>query len=143
MIWDWGCGGSGCRAAPLDHVQSTLLALQVVPGENLGIPHRQAQVYGGGFKALVLYAEPTRLTLGYTREDSVANGYAVHLENICVDPNLVETYRSSNAGGRAFLPALREDEVLGTAGSGDLLVAVRDRGVFFDPRSRLDWWIGF
>jgi len=38
---------------------------------------------------------------------------------------------------------LREDEVLGTASSGSVLVAVRDRGVFFDPRSRLDWWQGF
>ena len=40
-------------------------------------------------------------------------------------------------------PALREDEVLGTAPNGSVLVAVRDRGVFFDPRSRLDWWHGF
>jgi hypothetical protein len=92
---------------------------------------------------LVLYAESNRITLGYTREDSVANGYAVHLENVCVDPNLLALYQSSNATGRAFLPALREDEVLGTAGSGQVLVAVRDRGVFFDPRSRLDWWQGF
>ena len=130
--WDWGCGGRGCRAEPLDHVESTLLDLQAVPGESLGIPHRQAQIYGGGYKALVLYAESTRVTLGYTREDSVANGYVVHLENICVDPNLVEMYRNSNAAGRGFLPALREDEVLGAAGSGDVLVAVRDRGVFFD-----------
>ena len=29
---------------------------------------------------------PTRITLGYTRDDSVANGYVVHLENVCVDP---------------------------------------------------------
>ena len=91
----------------------------------------------------MLYAESNRITLGYTREDSVANGDAVHLENVCVDPNLLALYQSSNATGRAFLPALREDEVLGTAGSGQVLVAVRDRGVFFDPRSRLDWRQGF
>jgi hypothetical protein len=141
--WDWGCGDHGCAMGPLDHVPATLLTLAANPGEPLGIPHRGAQVYGGGYKALVLYAEPTRITLGYTREDSVANGYAVQLENICVDPNLLALYQSSNAAGRGFLPALREDEVLGTAGSGAVLVAVRDRGVFFDPRSRLDWWQGF
>ena len=141
--WDWSCGGSGCRKGPLDHVAATLMALAAAPGEMLHIPHRSAQVYGGGYKALVLYAEPTRITLGYTRDDSVANGYTVHLENICVDPNLLALYRSSNAAGRGFLPALREDEVLGTAAGSSILVAVRDRGVFFDPRSRLDWWHGF
>ena len=141
--WDWNCGGSGCRLGPLDHVEATLVTLAAGGGERLGIPHRRAQIYGGGYKALVLYAEPTRITLGYTRDDSVANGYAVHLEGICVDPNLVALYRSSNGAGRGFLPALREDEVLGTAPNGSVLVAVRDRGVFFDPRSRLDWWQGY
>ncbi len=141
--WDWNCGGSGCRMGPLDHVAATLVTLAAGAGESLGIPHRRAQIYGGGYKTLVLYAEPTRITLGYTRDDSVANGYTVHLEGICVDPNLVALYRSSNAAGRGFLPALREDEVLGTAPNGAVLVAVRDRGVFFDPRSRLDWWHGF
>lgn len=141
--WDWNCGGTGCRLGPLDHVAATLVTLAAGAGEALGIPHRRAQIYGGGYKALVLYAEPTRVTLGYTRDDSVANGYTVHLEGICVDPNLVALYRSSNAAGRGFLPALREDEVLGTAANSAVLVAVRDRGVFFDPRSRLDWWQGF
>jgi hypothetical protein len=141
--WDWNCGEHGCRGGLVDTGAATLLTLQAAPGEALGVPHRGAQIYGGGYKALVLYAESNRITLGYTREDSVANGYAVHLENVCVDPNLLALYQSSNATGRAFLPALREDEVLGTAGSGQVLVAVRDRGVFFDPRSRLDWWQGF
>lgn len=141
--WDWNCGGRGCRLGPLDHVAATLMTLAAAPGEALGTPHRKAQIYGGGYKSLVLYAEPTRITLGYTREDSVANGYVVHLEDICVDPNLLALYRGSNAAGRGFLPALREDEVLGTAPNGAVLVAVRDRGVFFDPRSRLDWWQGF
>jgi hypothetical protein len=64
------------------------------------------------------------------------------LANICVDPNLLALYRSSNGAGRGYLPALRNEEVLGTA-TGSLLVAVRDRGVFLDPRSRKDWWRGF
>jgi hypothetical protein len=141
--WNWSCGEHGCRGGLVESGAATLLTLQANPGEALGVPHRGAQIYGGGYKALVLYAESNRITLGYTRDDSVANGYAVHLENVCIDPNLVALYQSSSAAGRAFLPALREDEELGTAGGGQVLVAVRDRGVFFDPRSRLDWWWGF
>jgi hypothetical protein len=141
--WDWSCGGNGCQGSPLEHVDATLISLQTAPGERVGVPHRGAEIYGGGYKALVLYAEPTRITLGYTREDSVANGYVVHIENVCVDPALVALYQNSNAAGRGSLPALREDEVLGTAALGDISVAVRDRGVFWDPRSRLDWWQGF
>jgi len=141
--WDWTCGARGCAGAPLTHVDVTLVALRSNAGEALFIPRREAQIFGGGFKALVLYAEPTRITLGYTRDDSVANGYAVHVENVCVDPNLLAIYQGSAAAGRGFLPALREDQPLGTAGLGDILAAVRDRGVFFDPRSRLDWWQGY
>ena len=106
--WNWNCGEHGCSLGPLDHVAATLLTLATGTGEPLGIPHRHAQIYGGGYKALVLYAEPTRITLGYTRDDSVANGYVVHLENVCIDPNLVALYQGSNAAGRGFLPALRE-----------------------------------
>ena len=141
--WDWSCGEHGCRGPLTETGAATLLTLQANAGEALGIPHRGAQVYGGGYKALVLYAESSRITLGYTREDSVANGYVVHLENVCVDPHLLALYQSSNATGRAFLPALREDETLGTAATGQVMVAVRDRGVFWDPRARQDWWQGF
>lgn len=141
--WNWGCAANGCRGDLLTSPEVQLLGLRAASGEALSIPTRGAEIYAGGFRAMVLYAEPQRLTLGYTREDGVANGYAVHIENLCVDPNLVETYRASNAAGRGSLPALHNGEVVGVAGDGDLLVAVRDRGVFLDPRSRKDWWKGF
>ncbi len=141
--WDWGCAAHGCRGALLETPSVTLVALHMHPGEIVRIPRRGQQIYGGGYKAMVLYAEPTRITLGYTREDSVANGYAVHIERVCVDPNLLALYTASDANGRASLPALREDETIGVAAAGDLLVAVRDRGAFLDPRSRLDWWQGY
>jgi len=87
------------------------------------------------------------MTLGYTRDDTVATGYVVHLENVCVDPNLLALYRAQNdaAGFRAtgFLPALRANEKLGTAFGDEMQVAVRDRGAFLDPRSRKDWWQGY
>ena len=140
--WNWGCAEHGCRGDLLSYRDMTLVEYGANPGEPLGIPHRDAQIYGGEYKVLVLYADEGQITLGYTRDDSVAHGYSVHLANICVDPNLLALYRSSNGAGRGYLPALRNEEVLGTA-TGSLLVAVRDRGVFLDPRSRKDWWRGF
>ncbi len=140
--WNWNCAEHGCRGELLTQRAVTLLGLATNQGEDLAIPRRAAEIYGGGFKALVLYADDQRITLGYTREDSVANGYAVHLEGLCVDPNLLGLYRERNAAGRGTLPALRDGEALGTA-MNNVLVAVRDRGVFLDPRSRKDWWRGF
>ena len=43
----------------------------------------------------------------------------------------------------AWSAAADANQPLGSAGLGDVLVAVRDRGVFFDPRSRRDWWQGY
>lgn len=122
---------------------ATLLVLRAMAGKPIGMAHRRAQIDGGGYKALVLYAEATRMTLGYLRDDSVANGCAVHLEQFCVDPNLVALYASSTAAGRSSRPALHEDEILGAAALGDIAVAVRDRGVFFDLGLRLDWRQGY
>ncbi|RME60554.1 MAG: hypothetical protein D6790_09080 [Caldilineae bacterium] len=140
--WDWSCGEHGCRSPNLTPRPVTLLGLQTQPEEALSFPSRGPQIYGGGYKALVLYAAENRITLGYTRHDTVAPGYAVHLENLCVDPNLLALYRQANSAGRGELPALRDGEVLGTAHGDEVLVAVRDRGTFMDPRSRKDWWKG-
>lgn len=141
--WDWGCGEHGCRGDELQQVEVSLLAIQTTPGELLRIPARGAEIYGGGYKALVVYADPQRVTLVYTREDSVANGYSVHLEDFCVDPNLLAAYQAANANGRSALPGLHNGEPVGTARYGQVLVAIRDRGAFADPRSRKDWWQGY
>jgi len=141
--WDWGCGNHGCRGGLLQEYAATLVAVSATSGEPIRVPSRGPEIYGGGFVALVLYAEPTRLTVVYTREDSVANGYAVHLEAICVDPNLLAFYRSANNGGRGSLPAVHNGESVGVVNGNRVLVAVRDRGEFKDPRSRKDWWQGY
>jgi hypothetical protein len=141
--WNWTCGGHGCRGDELHHVEISLLAVQTTPGEAISIPARGAEIYGGGYAALVLYADPARVTLVYTREDTVASGYAVHIEELCVDANLLALYQASNTGGRGSLPALRNGELVGTARHNQLLVAIRDRGAFTDPRSRKDWWRGY
>ncbi|MCB0175646.1 MAG: hypothetical protein KDJ97_34400 [Anaerolineae bacterium] len=142
--WDWGCGAQGCATGPITDWDVTLLGLQTTQGQPIYIPERGPDIYGGGYKALVLYAEERRITLSYIREDTVAHGYAVHLENLCVDPNLLALYRSQikSDGFRVGnqLPALRNDQSLGTALGSEIRVAVRDRGAFMDPRSCKDWW---
>ena len=141
--WNWSCGNQGCRGDPLSNVEVSLLGMQTTPGETIHIPRRGAEIYGGGYIALVLYADSKRITLSYTREDSVANGYTVHIEEVCVDPNLLSLYHADNNGGRGTLPAVHNGEAIGTAAGGEIAVAVRDRGGFTDPRSRKDWWHGY
>lgn len=140
--WDWTCGPDGCRGPLVTWPPVTLLGMGAYAGEPLSIMSREPEVYVGAFKAVVLYAEERRITLGYTRNDSIAYGYAVHMENICVDPNLLALYRQQNAGGRWELPALRNGETLGVAATSEVVVAIRDCGMFMDPRSRKDWWQG-
>jgi hypothetical protein len=137
--WDWNCN---CRAGPNTDWPVTLLGMETRSGEALAAPSRGAEIYRGGYKALVLYADETRITLKYTREDNVVSGYTVHLEGLRIDPNLLARYRDANARGRGSLPALRDGQPLGTASGSQVLVAVRDCGRFLDPRSRKDWWQG-
>ena len=67
---------------------------------------------------MVLYAEASRITLVYTRADTAAFGYVIHLEGIQVDPALVALYEAQNAAGRSRLPALRNGEALGSGHGG-------------------------
>ncbi|MFN8494774.1 MAG: hypothetical protein U0350_44640 [Caldilineaceae bacterium] len=138
--WNWRCGADGCRGAPLTNPAVTLLEMAVTPGELIRIPTRNAVIFSGDYKALVLYAEARRITIVYTREDTPAIGYVVHLEDVVVDPALLTLYTQLNAAGRSQLPALHNAENLGFAAGSTIKVAIRDTGSFMDPRSRKDWW---
>lgn len=138
--WRWDCAEHGCPGDWLTNYDVTLLGVATTPGEVVLFPKREAEIYAGGYIAVVLYAEETRLTISYTRDGSVANGYSTQLENFCVDPNLLAQYREGNAGGRHQLPGLHAGESVGVAAYGELLVAIRDRGMYMDPRSEHDWW---
>jgi hypothetical protein len=120
-------------------------------GRNLGQP-----VGKGG--AIVLYADYNSITLKFTREDSVATGYTIHIEDICTDPNLLALYQAldnedRNSTGPSSdntprdgvfdysLPGLKEGQVFGTTYfDNDPIVFIRDVGTFLDPRARPDWW---
>ncbi len=139
------CGGAthGCRG-PVDSAWPvTLLGLAASPGEAIAIPSRNPAIYTNA-NAMVLFADDRRITLGYTRQDTIASGYAVYIENVCVDPNLLALYRTQVGadGYRASdrLPGLRNGQILGTAGGNEIIVGVRDNASWLDPRSRKDWW---
>jgi hypothetical protein len=137
--WDWACRTGGCLGQPIDDPEITLIEMETLPSEALYAPSRNAYI-GSDFIALVLYAEQTRLTFAYTAEDTPAGGYVVHVENFCVDPNLLALYQEVHEAGRANLPGLRRGESIGSALDEKVLVAVRDSGSFMDPRSAKDWW---
>jgi hypothetical protein len=143
--WNWNCNPpSGCRGAPITTPYDvTFLTFATTQGEPLSIPTRGADIFEGVYRAAVLYAAETRITLAYTRDDSPACGYVVHLEDVDVNPGLVDLYRKLDSAGRKKLPALRNGEVLGVARGTGVGIAVRDRGMFMDPRSCKDWWRDF
>jgi len=136
--WDWGCN---CRDGLITNPEVTLAGLGVTPGETIHVPD-SGYTIGSGYEVLVLYASPERITLKYTREDNVIKGYTLHVEGVCVEPNLLALYRSLNDAGRGRLPALRAGQAFGRARGGEVGVAIRDWGTFLDPRSRKDWWRG-
>lgn len=136
--WDWGCN---CRGALITNPEVTLAGLAVTPGETIHVPD-SGYTIGSGYEVLVLYANTDCITLKYTPDDNVMYGYTLHVENICVEPNLLALYQSWNAAGRGHLPALRAGQAFGCARGSEIGVAIRDRGTFMDPRSRKDWWQG-
>jgi len=140
--WNWT---NNRRGDPIDDPVVTLADLAAVPGEPIRVPDRVGSdtFIGGNYKALVLYASSDRLTLKYTSEDDMLAGYGLHLENVCVDTNLLALYQQLNSAGRHQLPALQAGQAIGRARNDHVGVAVRDTGAFMDPRSRYDWWRGY
>ncbi len=136
--WDWECN---CRGSPITDPEVTLAGMEVTPGETIHVPDSGYHI-GGGYEVLVLYASTERITLKYTREDSVVQGYTLHVEDVCVEPNLLALYEAWNDDGRSSLPALQAGQAFGRARGGEIGVAIRDNGTFLDPRSRKDWWQG-
>ena len=135
--WDWG---SNSRTPPSSgKYEATVIGVAVTPGESLFTP-RSGRSIGNGYVAMVLYADSNQITLKYTPEDSIARGYTVFIEGISVNPPLLAVYQSSNGAVRGSLPALRAGQLLGTASSGEIRLAIRDNATFMDPRSLQDWW---
>jgi len=136
--WSWICN---CRTTPITQPPVTLLGMATTPGEIIHTPDSGYRI-GSGYEVLVLYAAPTRITLKYTNEDNVIQGYTIHVENLCVEPGLLALYQSSNSNGRGKLPALQAGQGFGRASGSEIGVAIQDSGAWMEPRSRKDWWHG-
>jgi hypothetical protein len=121
---------------------ATVLGLGVTPGEIIEVPNSGYNI-GNDYDVLVLYADPQRITLKYTREDSVAFGYTIYIEDVCIEPDLLALYETQHSNGRHSLPALSGNQPLGRAIGNEIKVAVRDTGHFLDPRSCNSWWLAF
>jgi hypothetical protein len=139
--WDWP---NNRRGAPLTDPPVTLAGMVTSANEIIRVPASGYDIgrLASGYSVMVLYATQTRLTLKYTREDNVVYGYTIHLENVCVEPSLLDLYQRMNAAGRTLLPALYARQGVGHARTTSIGVAIRDTGSFMDPRSRTDWWQG-
>ncbi len=139
--WNWACN---CRGALLADWDVTLAGMATTPGEIIRVPGSGYDIGRllKGYEVMVLYATNDRITLKYTREDNVTQGYTLHIENICVESSLLYLYNSMNSAGRVSLPALFARQSVGRAKGNEIGVAIRDNGMFMDPRSRKDWWIG-
>ncbi len=152
--WQWAPSPApGSRGGPIgDWDGVTVAGVPAVPGEIVRAPSSGYDI-GGGYEVLVLYAAPDAITLSYTRDDSIANGYALHIEGVCVDPALLALYDALDGGARYVycggngcasyaLPALAAGQPIGRAAGDAVIVAVRDRGAFMDPRS-CEWWAAY
>lgn len=134
--WDWN---SNRKGGLISYPDATMFGIQATPGESIHVPISQYDI-GGGYQVMVLYATNDSITFKYSREDNVVIGYTIHLQDIWVDPNLVEAYEQANANGRSSLPALAGGEILGIARTNEVKMVMRDSGAFMDVRSRKDWW---
>lgn len=133
--WNWSTNSKGSL---LSNWPTTLVGLSASVGQEIKLPPADYDI--GGAQAMVLYAEANTITIKYTAEDNVIIGYALHLDDICVDPNLLAKYREADNNGRNSLPALSRGKKIGTAKNSEVKIAIRDSGEFMDPRSQKDWW---
>jgi len=146
--WDWKTNRKtvpmpepGDPAGSVKQIQ--MIGLSTNPGEPILVPDSGYRI-GGNYQVMVIHADENSITVKYGREDNIGIkfGYAVQVEGINVDPDLLNSYRSLNAAGRNELPALVGGQVMGTAKGNEIRVVIRDTGDFLDPRSKLDWWQG-
>lgn len=140
QVYDWNWG-SNSRGDPIEDFDVTMAGFRVSEGETIFTPDFGHEI-GEGYVALVLYADTHRVTVKYTGEDNVIDGYTLHIEGICVYANLLNLYTARQDAGRGALPALRPGQPIGYAPGTEVGIAIRDRGAFLDPRSRKDWWQG-
>ncbi len=136
--WDWE---QMIPTPPSGVWPVTALGLGTESGEIVHVPHGGRTINAQyGYEVLVLYADQNEITLKYTLQDNIANGYTIYIAGVCTEPSLLALYQSLDAAGRHELPALAGGQPLGRARGGEIVVTIRDSAEPMDPRSRKDWW---
>lgn len=146
--WDWATNKKTVPMPLPDDPGASFKQIQMVgfatnTGEEIYVPQSGYRI-GGDYQVMVIFANDNSITIKYGREDNIGIkfGYAIQIEEIAVDPNLLDLYREQNAAGRGELPSLSGGQVMGVAKGNEIRVVIRDTGDFLDPRSKLDWWRG-
>lgn len=121
------------------HWPVNLIGITTTPGETLVGP-RAGREIGGGNVLMLLFATPTYATFVHARGENPQDGYFIHIDNFCLDPNLLAAYQKENSAGRDSLPVIRPGQVFGYGNGSDVRIAIRDSGDWMDPRARKDWW---
>ena len=138
----------GVQAEPISFPKVTAISFDLDSGTSLYAPSSGYNI-GGGVEVIVLFADEDTVTLHYTREDSAARGYTLHIDNICTNPNLLALYNNlDRSDGPRYeypsngydLPTLPAGQIFGTTSNEDMVVAIADTGAFQDPRSCNEWW---
>lgn len=147
--WNWDTSPNpGTRGAPINDPPTTAVSFTLPPGTNLHVPVSGYDI-GAGMEVIVLFADEDTVTLHYTREDTSAVGYTIHIDQICTDPNLLDLYNTlDDPDGPRYdypspsynLPTLPAGKTFGTASKQTMVVALTDTGAFQDPRSCHEWW---
>jgi hypothetical protein len=138
--WDWGCH---CFTGYISDPPVTIVGMETTEGEILQVPKSGYTIDPPDFAAMVLWAAPNTLTLKYDTGDNIGvpNGYAIMMAGVCVDPQLVTSYRDAvSSTGRTKLPGLHRGQAFAYAAGAEIQVAVRDSGSWMDPRWCNDWW---
>lgn len=138
--WDWANRRPSSAYETLWPV--SVLGFKANSGQVVSAPTNGYDI-GGGNQYMVIYANPTSITMNVIGDDNAIEGYALHVDGICVDPNLLALYRKLHSEGRRSMPALKNGQKMGTAKGTEVRVMVRDSGSFLDPRSKGDWWRGY
>jgi hypothetical protein len=151
--WNWSPSsiGPGTRGEPLTTWPVTALGLSTTAGEILKTPESFYSIGPDDIAALVIFVDETSIAFNYHQSDSAGvQGYTIHVDGICTDPNLRTLYgQLDNAARNTYvgpgytypLPALRKSQAFGIAKSPETVVVIRDSGAFMDTRSCNEWWL--
>lgn len=151
QVYGWAWDDSpdpGTRTSPITVPPTTAVSFILPPGKTLHTPVSGYDI-GDGQEAIVLFADADTITLHYSREDTAAVGYTLHIDHICTDPNLLALYntldypdspRYDYPAANYNLPTLVAGQPFGTTRSQNIVVAIVDTGAFQDPRSCNEWW---